>query len=119
MFWKVFSSEPASCSEISDAVRLFEIIRFCSFDAPLVYLVYRCSGKDDCKGVSCLGWFPYEGQTGNLLRLAARKLFGKKQDCEGVLIFGTLSQVDVTNESSERITLSDARETVRLVLAKH
>lgn len=104
------SPVPFCVHELLDAVQFFKIICQCSFHASLLFLAYHCSVEIDWKDSSCVGWFPYDGKTGDLLSIPKCEVPGTNEDHEGMLAIEKISQIDVTYEPSEKISLNDCEE---------
>lgn len=58
-------------------------------------------------------------KAGDVLSIPVWQLLGKEQHRERLAAIKTVSQVDVTYESSESMPLHDARESVRLAALSH
>lgn len=83
--WDLFPI-PFPVSKFVDAAGFFQIIRQCSFEASLVFLTYQRLAEIDWRVVCCVEWFPYIGNTGDVLSIPERQVPGIKRDREGVLV---------------------------------
>lgn len=80
----------------------------------MVFIDYRRSAKIDCGDVCYVGSFRYKGKTGDVLSVPERQILCKNGDRKNVLVAEILSQIGVTYKLSERMTLNDTQEAVRL-----
>lgn len=70
-------------------------------------------GGNILEDVRCVERFPYKSNW-RCTSIPERELLGKERDREVVMVIETLSQVDVTYKSSERMTLTDAQEAAQM-----
>lgn len=92
-----------------DAIRLFKINRQCFFDASLTDLAYRRFADIDWKDDGWLGWFPHTRKTGGISGIPKRQASAKNRDRKDVLLTETTSQIDVTYDSSRRMTMNHSQ----------
>lgn len=107
---------PIQVREFVDTAGFFGVVRHCSFDPVQAYLAYRRANEVDWDGVNCAGWFPYKGQTGEVMGIPARQVPGTKRDRDGVLISELVPQVVASYVQADRLTLDDAQITARRAL---
>lgn len=76
----------------------------------MAFRAYRGMVEIDCGDAHRVGWLHFKGKTGNVSSLPERQVPVKMPDRKEVLLTEILSQVDVTHESSDRLSLKDVHE---------